>query len=90
MKIKGLAADIQSITAPTLLLWGDVDPVSPVAVGNRFAALLPTASRRSSMSISPASAVPGSAGMHASFRPAHPVCLIRPCARYGCAKPGAL
>lgn len=36
-----LSAEIPSISAPTLLLWGDADPVSPVAAGQRFAALLP-------------------------------------------------
>lgn len=38
-----LSAGIPSIAAPALLLWGDADPVSPVAVGQRFAALLPHA-----------------------------------------------
>lgn len=28
---------------PTLLLWGDADPISPVKVGQRLAALLPRA-----------------------------------------------
>lgn len=31
------------VTAPTLLLWADADPISPVAVGVRLAALLPNA-----------------------------------------------
>jgi pimeloyl-ACP methyl ester carboxylesterase len=34
---------IPSITAPTLLIWGDVDPISPVAVGKHLATLLPKA-----------------------------------------------
>ncbi len=34
---------LPTITAPTLLLWGDADPISPVAVGRRLAALLPNA-----------------------------------------------
>jgi pimeloyl-ACP methyl ester carboxylesterase len=34
---------IGSITVPTLLIWGDADPISPVAVGERLAALLPAA-----------------------------------------------
>jgi pimeloyl-ACP methyl ester carboxylesterase len=34
---------IRSIAAPTLLIWGDADPISPVAVGERLAALLPAA-----------------------------------------------
>jgi pimeloyl-ACP methyl ester carboxylesterase len=41
-----LSARIPSIRAPVLLLWGDRDPISPVAVGERLAALLPTASLR--------------------------------------------
>jgi pimeloyl-ACP methyl ester carboxylesterase len=28
---------------PVLLLWGDADPISPVAVGQRLAELLPRA-----------------------------------------------
>jgi pimeloyl-ACP methyl ester carboxylesterase len=31
---------IRTITAPTLLLWGDSDPISPVAVGEYLASLL--------------------------------------------------
>ena len=34
---------IPSIVCPTLLLWGDNDPISPVEVGERLAALLPDA-----------------------------------------------
>ena len=34
---------IPTITQPTLLLWGDADPISPVAVGRRLAELLPNA-----------------------------------------------
>jgi pimeloyl-ACP methyl ester carboxylesterase len=29
------------ITAPTLLVWGDQDPISPLAVGRRLASVLP-------------------------------------------------
>lgn len=29
------------VTKPTLLLWGDQDPISPLAVGRRLAAILP-------------------------------------------------
>ena len=36
-----LTSAIPSITVPSLLLWGDADPISPVAVGERLAALLP-------------------------------------------------
>lgn len=38
-----LTARIASIAAPTLLLWGDADPISPVAIGERLLALLPNA-----------------------------------------------
>lgn len=36
-------AEIGGISAPALLLWGDTDAISPVAVGRRLAALLPKA-----------------------------------------------
>jgi pimeloyl-ACP methyl ester carboxylesterase len=36
-----LKPSLGSVTAPTLLLWGDADPISPVAVGERLAQLLP-------------------------------------------------
>lgn len=39
-----LSARIPTIRAPVLLLWGDRDAISPVAVGERLAALLPHAS----------------------------------------------
>jgi pimeloyl-ACP methyl ester carboxylesterase len=38
-----LSDQIGAITAPTLLLWGDNDPISPVAVGERLLSLLPNA-----------------------------------------------
>jgi pimeloyl-ACP methyl ester carboxylesterase len=38
--------EIPFITAPTLLVWGDSDPISPVAVGRHLASLLPNASLR--------------------------------------------
>jgi pimeloyl-ACP methyl ester carboxylesterase len=38
-----LTDQIPQIVCPTLLLWGDSDPISPVAVGQRLAALLPDA-----------------------------------------------
>jgi pimeloyl-ACP methyl ester carboxylesterase len=38
-----LSARIGAIAIPTLLLWGDSDPISPVAVGERLRALLPDA-----------------------------------------------
>lgn len=36
-----LTARMAAVTAPTLLLWGDADPISPVGVGRRLQALLP-------------------------------------------------
>jgi pimeloyl-ACP methyl ester carboxylesterase len=36
-------AELARVTAPTLLLWGDRDEVSPPAVGNHLASLLPDA-----------------------------------------------
>lgn len=33
---------ITGVIAPTLLIWGDDDPISPLAVGQRLAELLPT------------------------------------------------
>ena len=41
-----LTAVIPTIACPTLLLWGDADPISPVTVGERLAALLPNARLR--------------------------------------------
>lgn len=38
-----LSARLPTIGAPTLLLWGDADPVSPPAVGQRLLGLLPEA-----------------------------------------------
>lgn len=38
-----LSRRIPSIRAPSLLLWGDRDPISPLAVGERLQALLPEA-----------------------------------------------
>ena len=35
--------DLARVTQPTLLLWGDADPISPVAVGERLRDLLPNA-----------------------------------------------
>ncbi|WP_229678747.1 alpha/beta fold hydrolase [Silvimonas amylolytica] len=36
-----LTAQLRTLDIPTLLLWGDADPVSPVAVGERLRSLLP-------------------------------------------------
>lgn len=38
-----LSARFPEITPQTLLLWGDADPISPVAVGRSLASLLPKA-----------------------------------------------
>jgi pimeloyl-ACP methyl ester carboxylesterase len=38
-----LTSEIAKITQPTLLLWGDRDPISPIGVGERLAGLLPNA-----------------------------------------------
>ena len=38
-----LSDRLASLTMPTLLLWGDADPISPVGVGRRLASLLPQA-----------------------------------------------
>lgn len=38
-----LSAKISTVRIPTLLLWGDSDPISPVRVGERLASLLPYA-----------------------------------------------
>ena len=38
-----LADRIREIPIPVLLLWGDADPISPVAVGRRLADLFPNA-----------------------------------------------
>ncbi len=35
--------DLSRVTQPALLLWGDADPISPVAVGERLRGLLPDA-----------------------------------------------
>ena len=41
--VPDLSEAMQSIKAPTLLLWGNADPISPVAVGDRLASLIPDA-----------------------------------------------
>lgn len=38
-----LSPRLPMLTMPTLLLWGDCDPISPVGVGERLASLLPNA-----------------------------------------------
>lgn len=35
--------DLSALDMPVLLLWGDADPISPVAVGRHLASLLPNA-----------------------------------------------
>jgi len=39
-----ISCAVGSVLAPTLLLWGDADPISPVAVGLRLKELLPVSS----------------------------------------------
>lgn len=41
--VEDLSTQIKCIDAPTLLLWGDADPISPLAVGKRLSLLLPNA-----------------------------------------------
>lgn len=41
---RDLSGEISTLDVPTLLLWGDADPISPVAVGQRLMELLPDAS----------------------------------------------
>jgi len=41
-----LSEALPRLTIPTLLLWGDRDPISPVAVGERLSSLLPCARLR--------------------------------------------
>jgi pimeloyl-ACP methyl ester carboxylesterase len=36
-----LTSELQELTLPVLLMWGEADPFSPVAVGERLAVLLP-------------------------------------------------
>jgi pimeloyl-ACP methyl ester carboxylesterase len=38
-----LTERIRTIAIPVLLLWGDADPISPIAVGRRLAELFPSA-----------------------------------------------
>ena len=38
-----LTEQLAQLTLPVLLLWGNADPISPVSVGQRLAALLPRA-----------------------------------------------
>lgn len=38
-----LSAQLAHVDLPVLLIWGDADPISPVAVGERLATLLPRA-----------------------------------------------
>lgn len=44
--VPDLSEAIRSIRAPTLLLWGGADPISPVAVGKRLASLFPNSRLR--------------------------------------------
>lgn len=40
---RDLSALAQTLTIPTLLLWGDDDPISPVVIGERLQSLIPHA-----------------------------------------------
>jgi len=40
---RDLTNHIREIRIPVLLLWGDADPISPVAVGERLLQLFPAA-----------------------------------------------
>ncbi|MET0390873.1 MAG: alpha/beta fold hydrolase [Polyangiales bacterium] len=40
---RDLSVQLSGLETPCLLLWGDADPISPVAVGERLQALLPHA-----------------------------------------------
>ena len=40
---RDLTNRLREITIPVLLLWGDADPISPVAVGRRLVELFPAA-----------------------------------------------
>jgi pimeloyl-ACP methyl ester carboxylesterase len=40
---RDLTERIREIAIPVLLLWGNADPISPVAVGRRLAELFPSA-----------------------------------------------
>lgn len=41
--VRDLSAFAQTLTIPTLLLWGDDDPISPLAIGERLQSLIPNA-----------------------------------------------
>ena len=41
--VKDISDELRTITAPVLLIWGDFDPISPVAVGKHLEILLPNA-----------------------------------------------
>ena len=43
---RDLSARLPELRVPTLLLWGDADPISPVAVGEKLRRLLPRATLR--------------------------------------------
>ena len=42
-RARSVPLPVEGIVAPTLLIWGDADPISPVAVGKHLAARLPDA-----------------------------------------------
>ncbi len=63
-----LTADLPRISQPTLLLWSDSDPISPLAVGERLAAVLPVARLE---------VIPGGSHSFAHERPASIAALIQ-------------
>jgi pimeloyl-ACP methyl ester carboxylesterase len=71
-----LSGAVAAVRAPTLLLWGDADPISPVGVGRRLHALLP----RSQLQV-----VPGGAHDLAHRHAAPVAALIAAHLRGGCA-----
>jgi len=46
MARQDLTPNLAEIVAPTLLIWGDADPISPLAVGQTLKTLLPAATLR--------------------------------------------
>jgi pimeloyl-ACP methyl ester carboxylesterase len=62
------SAELGRIAVPTLLIWGDADHVSPVAVGRNLARLLPAAELH---------VLPGAGHSLARTHPTEVACLIR-------------
>lgn len=58
---------VERLLCPTLLVWGDADPISPLAVGRHLAARIPDAELR---------VIPGGDHMFANTRAAEVAALI--------------